>query len=85
MTSKDVEFDQVLVLNHQNDETKPVGPMEEFTVEEELDKQSSFNDIGDADHDPQQQDEPYIATKGNWWALQKKDKRPVVVRDGIAP
>lgn len=54
--------------------------MKEFPVELELDKRSLFEDMGDAYHDLQQQDEPYIsskgngepcmAVKGNWWALQ---------------
>lgn len=45
MTSKDVEFDPVLVLNHQNDETKPVGPMEDFTVEESQSRRSSISRV----------------------------------------
>lgn len=39
--------------------------MKEFPVELELDKRSLFEDMGDAYHDLQQQDEPYISAKGN--------------------
>lgn len=39
--------------------------MKEFPIVLELDKRSLFEEMGDAYHDLQQQDEPYISPKGN--------------------
>ena len=63
--SKDVIFDEAFMLKQNEAETCDDSPQVKLTVEVEFDKNSSPSDKGDAEIDPQQQqEESYSIAKG---------------------
>ena len=57
VTSRDVIFDKAFMLKQNEAETCDDGPQEKFTIEVEFDENSSLSDKGDAEIEPQQQQE----------------------------
>ena len=57
VTSRDVIFDEAFMLKQNEVETCDDRPQEKLTVEVEFDKNSSPSDKGDAEIEPQQQQE----------------------------
>ena len=65
VTSRDVIFDEAFMLKQNEAETCGDSPHEKLTIEVEFDENSSPNDKGDVEIDPQQQqEEPYSIAKG---------------------
>ena len=76
MTSRDVIFDDAFMLKHNEAETCDDSPQEKLIVEVEFDKNSSPCDKGDAEIDPQQQQEKsYSIAKGREKRIHKAPQR----------
>ena len=76
MTSRDVIFDEAFMLKQIEAETCDDSPQEKLTVEVEFDENSSPNDKGDVEIDPQQQqEESYSIAKGREKRVHKAPQR----------
>ena len=76
MTSRDVIFDEAFMLKQNEAETCDDSPQEKLTFKVEFDENSSPNDKGDAEIEPQQQqEESYSIAKGREKRVHKAPQR----------